>query len=168
MWGHLSSPTDSRARTFSLARSRGLVHLALILGFVAAFVSLAFLTRHYFGLWGTTDHAIIGLLVLDLVLVHLWQRRRTVRRLLARLGRGANASEGRSTQAISDAVLWLLTLNAMISGIGDYVAGHQIYLPIPGPYIIQRWHAMGVLVLTVYLIIHVTRRRKRLWRSRIT
>ena len=47
-----------------MARSRGLIHLTLILGFVAALVSLAFLTRQYFGLWGTTDHAVIGLLVL--------------------------------------------------------------------------------------------------------
>lgn len=157
-----------RPRASSLSRNRGLVHVALILGFLGAFVSLAYLTRHYFGLWGTTDHAIIGFAVLGFVLVHLWQRRRTVRRLISRL-RGNHASTDRhATQAVSDMILWLLTLNVMASGSADYVVGHQVYLPIPGPYLLQRWHAMGVIVLTIYVIVHVVRRRKRLWRSRIT
>ena len=164
----MDSSTKPRQRASSISRSRGLVHFALMMGFVAAFVSLAFLTRHYFGLWGTTDHAIIGLLVLVLVLIHLWQRRRTVRRLLSRLDGGHHATEQHSSPAISDLILWLLTLNAMISGVADFVAGHQIYLPLPGPPIIQRWHAMGVIVLIVYVIVPVVRRRKRLWRSRIT
>ncbi len=151
-----------------MARSRGLIHLALILGFVAALVSLAFLTRQYFGLWGTTDHAVIGLLVLGLVLVHLWQRRRTVRRLLSQLLGGRHATEHSSRQAVSDLILWLLTLNAMISGIADFVVGHTIFLPLPGPYIFQKWHAMAVVALVVYVIVHVVRRRQRLWRSRIT
>ena len=159
---------EPRARGGWVSRSRGLVHLALILGFIGAFVSLAFLTRHYLGLWGTTDHAIIGFVVLGLVLVHLWQRRRTVRRLLSRLGGGHAVAEQSTRQALSDVVLWLLTLNAMVSGLADFMAGHQVYLRIPGPNILQRWHAMGVIVLTIFLIAHVLRRRKRLWRSRIT
>jgi len=145
-----------------------LVHLALILGFVAAFVSLAFLTKQYLGLWGTTDHSIIGLLVLGLVLVHLWQRRRTVRRLLSRLVGDHHETDRHPSQAVSDLILWILTLNAMASGVADFIAGHQIYLPIPGPPIIQRWHALSVVVLIVYVIVHVVRRRQRLWRSRIT
>jgi hypothetical protein len=139
-----------------------------MLGFAAALVSLAFLTRHYLGLWGTTDHAIIGLLVLGLVLVHLYQRRRTVRRLLSRLVGGRDSTGPPSPQAVSDLILWFVTLNAMMSGVADFVVGHQIYLPIPGPSIVQRWHAMGVLVLLVYVIVHISRRRQRLWRSRIT
>jgi ABC-type cobalamin transport system permease subunit len=61
------------------------VHLALICGFVAAVVSAVFLSRTYLGHPGVTDHAIIGLIVLALVLVHLIQRRHTVRRLISRL-----------------------------------------------------------------------------------
>ena len=159
---------EPRRRAGSLSRNRGLVHLALILGFLGAFVTLAYLTRHYFGLWGTTDHAIVGFAVLGLVLVHLWQRRRTVRRLISRLGRDHSSRDGQASQALADMILWLLTLNVMVSGSADYVVGHQIYLPIPGPYLLQRWHAMGVVVLTIYVVVHVVRRRKRLWRSRIT
>ncbi len=160
--------SKSQSRVSSIVRSRGLIHFALILGFVASLVSLAFLTRQYFGLWGTTDHGIIGLLVLGFVLVHLWQRRRTVRRLLSRLVGRHNVSDHASLQAISDLILWLLTLNVMISGLADFLVGHTIYLPIPGPYILQRWHAMGVIVLLIYVIVHVIRRRKRLVRSHIT
>jgi cytochrome b561 len=75
------SRTDPRGDRIS--RNRWLVHLALIGGFVAAVVSAVFLSRTYLGRSGVTDHAIIGLIVLALVLVHLIQRRHTVRRLVA-------------------------------------------------------------------------------------
>ena len=164
----MTSPTSPVPRTHSVARSRGVVHVTLFVGFAAALVSLAFLTRHYFGLWGTTDHAIIGLAVLALVLIHLWQRRRTVRRLLHQLAPSPRSSQRSSGPALSDLILFLLTVNAMVSGIADYVVGHTIYLPVPGPYILQKWHAMAVLASIIYVIVHVVRRRQRLWRSRIT
>jgi heme exporter protein D len=115
---------------------------------------------------GTTDHAIIGLLVFALVIAHLVQRRHTVRRLISRLfGRPAGRQ---SRQAVSDAILWIVTLNTMVSGAADFIVGHTIILPIPGPYIFQKWHAMSAVVLVVYLIVHVIRRRKRLLTSCIT
>ncbi len=163
----MAATADSRPRARSIVRRRGLVHAALILGFVAAFVSLAFLTRQYFGLWATTDHAIVGLIVLGLVIVHLGQRRRTVRRLLSRLAGWRPGTEQQSAQAVSDLILWLLTLNAMASGVADFLAGHAIILPVPGPDVFQKWHALSVLVLIVYVIVHVVRRRKRLVNSRI-
>jgi len=64
-------------------------------------------------------------------------------------------------------ILWILTLNAMVSGVADFMVGHTIFLSIPGPNILQKWHAMSVLVLLVYVIVHVVRRRKRLWTSHI-
>ncbi len=67
----------------------------------------------------------------------------------------------------SDFVLFLLTLNVMVSGLGDYVVEHTIFLPIPGPYVLQKWHAMSALILLIYVVTHVVRRRRRLWRSRI-
>jgi len=48
-------------------------------------ISAIFLSRKYLGHSGTTDHSIIGLLVLLLVIVHLAQRRQTVRWLVSRL-----------------------------------------------------------------------------------
>lgn len=155
------------SRGDSIARNRWLVHLALILGILAAVISAVFLSRKYLGHSGTTDHSIIGLLVLGLVIVHLTQRRQTVKRLLARLfGRGSSTGN-RSRLAVSDTILWILTLNAMVSGFVDFLVGHTIFLSIPGPSILQKWHAMSVLVLLVYVIVHVVRRRKRLRASHI-
>jgi hypothetical protein len=139
----------------------------LILGFLAAVISALFLSRKYVGHSGTTDHAVIGLLVLALVLVHLTQRRHAVQRLVSRLF-GRQSSIGRQTrQAASDVILWLLTLNAMVSGVADFVVGHTIFLPIPGPNVLQKWHAMSALILLAYVIVHVIRRRKRLRTSQI-
>jgi len=151
----------------SISRNRWIVHVALILAFLAAVVSAIFLSRKYLGHSGVTDHSIIGLVVLALVGVHLFQRRRTVGRLLSRLAGGRNSTQTRPRQAAFDLFLWLLTLNAVVSGVVDFLAGHTIYLPIPGPPILQKWHAMSVLVLLVYVIVHVVRRRARLRTSRI-
>jgi cytochrome b len=81
----------------SIARNRWLVHLALILGLLPAVISAIFLSRKYLGHSGTTDHSIIGLVVLALVLVHLTQRRQTVRRLISRLF-GRMSSPARQTR----------------------------------------------------------------------
>lgn len=64
--------------------------------------------------------------------------------------------------------MWLLVLNATISGVVDYVVGHTVYLPIPGPFVLHKWHAMSVVVLLAYVIVHVVRRRARLRNSRIS
>lgn len=144
-----------------------MVHLALILCFLAAVVSAVFLSRKYLGHSGTTDHSIIGLLVLALVIVHLTQRRQTVRRLASRLFGRPSSTARQSRLAVSDMILWILTLNAMVSGVADFLVGHTIFLAIPGPNILQKWHAMSVLALLVYVIVHVVRRRKRLRTSHI-
>jgi hypothetical protein len=143
------------------------VHLALILGLLAAMISAVFLSRKYVGHSGTTDHSIIGLVVLALVIVHLTQRRQTVRRLISRLFVRPSLTGRQSRQAESDLILWILTLNAVVSGVADFVVGHTIFLSIPGPTILQKWHAMSVLVLLVYVIVHVVRRRGRLRSSHI-
>jgi heme exporter protein D len=149
-----------------IARNRWLVHLALILSFLGATLSPIFLSKKYLGHSGTTDHAIIGLLVLALVVVHLLQRRHTVGRMVSRLV-GHRSSGHQLRQSLSDLVLWILILNAMVSGFADFLEGHTILLPIPGPFIFQKWHLMSVLVLLIYVIVHVVRRRKRLRFSRV-
>lgn len=150
-----------------IARNRWVVHLALISSFLAAMISAVFLSRKYLGHSGTTDHSIIGLLVLVLVILHLTQRRHTVRRLIAWLVGSPRTSVARPLLVASDAMLFILTLNAMVSGAVDFVVGHTIFLSVPGPVILQKWHAMAVLVLLVYVIVHVVRRRKRLRTSHI-
>jgi hypothetical protein len=100
--------------------------------------------------------------------VHLIQRRHTVRRLISRLIGRRGSTPTRARQAESDLILWLLVLNATISGVVDFVAGHTVYLPIPGPSVLQKWHAMSVMALLAYVIVHVVRRRARLRNSRIS
>lgn len=158
--------TDSDSRRDSIARSRWTVHLALIVGFVAATISAVFLSKKYFGHSGTTDHAIIGTIVLALVLIHLWQRRRTVGRLISRFW-GQRSPATRKRMAVSDLILWLLFLNATVSGVADFIVGHTIFLSIPLPSQLQKWHATSVLVLLVYVIVHVIRRRSRLRTSHV-
>ncbi|MHB8378494.1 MAG: hypothetical protein ACYDB2_01065 [Acidimicrobiales bacterium] len=159
--------TKAGSRGDSIARFRWLVHLALIVLFLAAVISAVFLSRKYLGHSGTTNHSLIGLLFLGLVIVHLGQRRQTVRRLLSRFFRRTKSTGHRSGQAVSDMILWTVTLNAMVSGVADFLVGHTIFLSIPGPSVLQKWHAMSVLVLLVYVIVHVVRRRKRLRTSHI-
>ncbi len=154
--------TSSR-RDGAISR-RWVLHLALIAGFVATFVTAIFLSKRYLGLSGVADHAVVSLLVFAFVLVHLFQRRRTIRSLFARR---AVVAAPRARLARSDLVLWLLTLNAMISGAADFLNGTTIYLPIPGPIIFQKWHALSVLILLAYVTTHVTRRRRRLRTSHV-
>ncbi len=150
-----------------MARNRWVVHLALMLSFLAAILSAIFLSKKYLGHSGVTDHAIIGLLFLVFVLVHLTQRRQTVRRLLSRLMAHSGSKGPRSRLAISDSILWILTLNAMVSGAADFLVGHEIYLSVPGPFIFHKWHELSVLVLLGYVIVHVVRRRQRLRTSHV-
>lgn len=162
----MSNQSEPAPRKDSVARRRWAVHFALIIGFIAAATSPIFLSKKYLGHSGTTNHSIIGLIVLALVLAHLWQRRRTVWRLISRFW-GQRSPSVRKRMAVSDTILWLLFLNATVSGIADFVVGHTIFLSIPGPNILQKWHAISVLILLVYVIVHVIRRRTRLRTSHV-
>lgn len=164
----MTTKASRATRGDSIARNRWFVHCSLIIGFLVAVISAIFLSKQYAGHSGVTDHAIFGLIVLALIVVHLLQRRHTVRRLLARFANREPSTSARSRQADADMILWLLALNAMISGSADFVSGYQILLPIPGPIIFQKWHAFSSLVLLVYVIVHVIRRRSRLHTSHIS
>ncbi len=159
--------SESRSRREYISRNRWIVHLALIVGFVTAILSAIELSKKYLGHSGVTDHSIIGVVVLGFILVHLIQRRRTVGRLASRLAGLRGSTETRRRLAVSDTILWLLTLDVMVSGFVDFVDGHTIFLPIPGPDQFRKWHEMAALVLVVYVIVHVLRRRSRLRTSRI-
>ena len=69
--------------------------------------------------------------------------------------------------AVSDLILWLLIVNATASGVADFLVGHTIFLSLPGPGFFHKWHAMSALVLLVYVIVHVIRRRSRLRTSHV-
>jgi hypothetical protein len=150
-----------------IARRRWVVHLLLLAGFLAALLSAAFLSDRYLGYAGVTDHSIVGGLVLCLVIVHLVQRRQTVGRLARRLIRVTATVPLQTRIAVSDLILLLLTLNAMASGLADYLAGSTTLLPFSGPSRLLKWHADAVIVLVVYVTVHVIRRRRRLRSSHI-
>lgn len=160
------------SRRDAVALRRWLVQLALILGFVLARVLAVLLSRRYAGHSGTTNHAIVGLVVLALAVVHVSQRRRTIRGLLRGMTRGGSATRHRPGRAGSDLTLWLLTLNATVSVVADLVTGQTIYLLLPGPYVLQKWgqtrYTVSVLVLLGFVITHVVRRRGRLRGSHIS
>ncbi len=59
----------------------------------------------------------------------------------------------------------LVTVNVVVSGILDWDRGAPLLLPLPQPF--DRWHLLSSVVLVVYLVIHVSRRWKRLRRSTI-
>jgi hypothetical protein len=159
--------SSSGSRKDAISMNRWIVHVALIVGFLTAVVSAIELSKKYLGHSGVTDHSIIGLVVFALVVVHLIQRRHTLGRLIARFAGHRGSPVTRKRLAVSDMILWLLALNATISGFADFVIGHTIYLSIPGPAFFQKWHEMSALVLIVYVITHVIRRRSRLRTSRI-
>jgi hypothetical protein len=82
----------------------------------------------------------------------LWRLRRRVVRELRLLA--------------SDAILAFVTVNVVISGILDWNRGAPQLLPVlPRPF--DRWHLLSSVVLVVYLVIHVSRRWRRLRRSTI-
>ncbi|MDE3094283.1 MAG: hypothetical protein KGJ47_10945 [Acidobacteriota bacterium] len=144
-----------------------MVHLTLIVGFAASLATAITLSKKFLGHSGTTNHAIVSVVVLVVILAHLYQRRHTVARLSSQLLRRRGRAKN-SRLAISDTILWLIVANTMVSGVADYVVGHTIFLPIPGPVVFQKWHGFSAIVLLVYVTVHVLRRRRRLRTSHIT
>jgi uncharacterized membrane protein len=139
-------------------RNRWLVHLWLIVTFVAA--PLAWLFTHH----NVTIHIALALAFFGLVVVHLAQRRRTTVRLAAQFAHLRSWFKPRGRLAFSDLILLLLTLNVMVSGTVDWLVGYNTAFPLrtltglPVDYI--GWHTLSTVVLIVYLVVHIVRRRK--------
>jgi hypothetical protein len=148
-----------RRRTAWRARSRWAVHLGLLCSAAAALGTLQLLHVRI------AYHTVVGLAFVGLVLVHLVQRRRTLARMATQLVRAQKFVERRIRLATSDLVLFVVTLNVLVSGVVDWGRGAPTGVPLPRPF--SRWHLDSGLILVVYLVVHVSRRRKRLRRSTI-
>ena len=86
------------------------------------------------------------------MLARLWGFRRHVARELRLLA--------------SEAILAFITASVVASGLLDWNRGSPLLLPVlPPPF--DRWHLLSSVALIVYLIIHVSRRWRRLRRSTI-
>lgn len=153
----LEQPAERR--TAWRVRSRWVVHLGLLISAAAALGTLQLLhVRIAF-------HADVGLAFVGLVAVHLAQRRRTITHMATRLVRARTLLERRIRLAASDVVLLVVASNVLVSGIVDWGRGASTDLPLPKPF--TRWHLDAGLILVVYLVVHVSRRKKRLRRSTI-
>lgn len=149
----------------SLERRRWYVHLALLVSLAGSLLSLIYLSR------SITIHVIFGVAFLVFMLMHLLQRRRVIRSLLKSLVRASVRARTSSRLAISDIILELLVANVLVSGVVDGLTHHETRLPFASvlglPPGLSQWHKLGALVLVVYVVVHIVRRRKRLRSSNI-
>lgn len=144
----------------SIAQRRWYVHVALVGLFI---LSLLAIWRHA----PLYAHVLVGLGFGAFVLVHLGQRRRVVASLARQLGHWGGWLVPRDRLALADVVLVLITLNVMVSGTWDYLAGGNglwLHLGVIPP---MRWHALSAVALLAYLAVHVARRARRLRSSTI-
>ncbi len=140
-------------------RSRFAVHLGLLFSAGAALVTLQLLHVR------VAYHADVGLVFGGLVVVHLIQRRHTLARMGKEIARTRTFVERTIRLAVSDVMLFIITLNVLVSGIVDWSRGVPAQLPLPGPF--ARWHLDSGILLVLYLGVHVWRRKKRVRRSTI-
>ena len=150
----------ARSRAAWRIRSRWLVHLGLLVFAAAALGTLQLLHIR------NAIHADVGLAFAGLVAIHLAQRRHRIAGMLARLG-GFRRHVARELRLLaSDAILAFITASVVASGLLDWNRGSPLLLPVlPPPF--DRWHLLSSVALIVYLIIHVSRRWRRLRRSTI-
>ncbi len=156
------APADRRARSRAgwRIRSRWLVHLGLLVFAAAALGTLQLLHIR------NAIHADVGLAFAGLVIVHLAQRRHRIAGMFARLWGFRRRVVREVCLLASDAILAFVTLNVVVSGLLDWNRGAPLLLPgLPQP--LDRWHLLASAVLVVYLVIHVSRRWRRLRRSTI-
>jgi hypothetical protein len=155
------TPTErvSPGRIRLRARSRWIVHLGLLISGAAALGTLDLLHIRI------AIHADVGLVFIGLVAVHLAQRRNRLTQMAAQLLGLRPRIERELRVLASDAVLLVLAVNVLVSGVVDWGRGTPVGLPFPRP--IGRWHLDSSLILVVYLVVHIVRRRKRLRRSAI-
>lgn len=137
-------------------RSRLLVHLGLLATALAALGTLQLLHVR------NAIHSVIGLTFAAFVLVHLIQRRRTISRWAIQVI-GNRLRPGAARLLSSDLLLAFIAVNVVLSGILDWNRGQPMSLPLPRHF--GRWHLLASVVLVIYLVVHVLRRRKRLRRS---
>jgi hypothetical protein len=110
-------------------------------------------------------HADVGLAFAALVAVHLGQRRHRLARMMGQLMRLRPRIRRELRLLASDTILLVITINVVVSGIIDWGRGEPTLLPLPRP--LDRWHLTSSIVLVVYLIVHVSRRWRRLRRPTV-
>ena len=103
-------------------------------------------------------HILVGLVFVGLVVVHLVQRRRVSTTLASRLVRVRTLHGRGGRLALADALLTLMTVAMLASGLWDWLDGHPTRI---------RWHAITGVLLAALLLVHTLRRWARLRHSRV-
>jgi hypothetical protein len=103
-------------------------------------------------------HVVVGLAFVALVVGHVVQRRRVSATLAARLVWVGTFRLPAYRLAAADALLAVLTVAMLVSGLWDWFAGHPTRI---------RWHAITGVVLAGVLVVHTVRRRRRLRSSQV-
>ena len=151
--------------TVQRGRRRWYVHVGLMTALAGSLATLIYLSK------SITVHVIFGVAFMVFVLFHLYQRRRTIRALTSDLIHGSRRAGARRRLATSDVVLELLVANVLVSGIVDALhhraADLQFLARIGFPPGLVQWHKLAGIVLVIYVIVHITRRRTRLRRSQV-
>jgi hypothetical protein len=159
-----SLPAKQKTLT-SGERRRWYVHLALMVSLAGSLLSLIYLSR------SITIHVIFGVWFMVMMVFHLFQRRRTVTSLLKRLTGVQTRTRALTRLALSDIILELLVLDVLVSGLVDALRHQATQIPFAAglglPPGLSQWHKLAALVLVVYALVHIIRRRKRLRRSHI-
>lgn len=146
---HSEDPIAGRRRSVTAARRRRWwVHVALIATAAMSLVLEPLLTLHI----------VLGLAFVGLVGLHLAQRRRVSISLVGRLGRPRTLLQPGGRLAVADALLTVLTVAMLASGLADGALGHPTRI---------RWHALTGVALAGFLVVHTMVRRRRLWHSTV-
>lgn len=151
--------------TAASQRRRWHVHLTLLVTLGGSLVSLVWLSH------SITIHVIVGTGFMVILVAHFVQRRRTIVALAHELQRRTSHRRRVRRLALSDAVLELLVLDVLASGLVDALHHHSTDVPFlsalgVSPGLVQ-WHKLAAVALTVYAATHVVRRRRRLRHSSI-
>jgi len=161
----MSLPTTKSTALTRSERRRWYVHLALLVSLAGSLLSLIYLSR------SITLHVIFGVWFMVMLMFHFYQRRRTIKALLKRMIGLQTRTRTTTRLVISDIILELLVLDVLVSGIVDGVQHHATQFPLASalhlPPGLDQWHKLAALVLVVYAIVHILRRRRRLRRSHI-
>ena len=125
-----------------------MVHLLLI---STAIISLAFESSQQI-------HILLGLIFIVFIGFHFAQRRKISKVLVQQLFNVQKLTNPLVRLALSDLLLTFLSVGMLGTGLLDWWLGHPTKI---------RWHAIFGILLTIYLIIHSVRRRKRIRVSQI-
>ncbi len=157
--GGLAAEPPAAARNVWHARSRWLVHLGLLVATAAALATLQLLHIH------DAIHADVGLVFAGLVIVHLIQRRHRIARMLAMVMRLRPRVERELRRLGIRCRPVLHHAQRCCFRHPRLGPGRAFAPPLPPP--LQRWHLTSSAALVVYLVVHVSRRWKRIRKSTI-